>query len=117
MNTNEKVKQKSEHLEQVEFVSWFRKNYHPTHRVFAIPHGGLRSKGVAMSLKAEGATAGVPDLMIPSLGVFIEMKKEKGGKVSPEQMEWLDYLTSVGYYTKVCNGCEEAKQFVLSIIK
>ena len=110
------IKPKSEHLEQAMFVSWFRKNYMPTHRIFAIPNGGLRSKSQGMALKTEGVTKGVPDLMIPSLKVFIEMKKEKGGKVSVEQIDWLKYLANNGYIVKVCNGCEEAKEFILTIV-
>lgn len=110
------TKPKSEHLEQAMFVSWFRKNYMPTHRIFSIPNGGLRSKSQGMALKAEGATKGVPDLMIPSLKVFIEMKKEKGGSTSPEQEDWLEYLYKNGYAVAVCNGCEKAKEFILTII-
>lgn len=107
---------KSEHLEQSEFVSWFKKNYWPEHRIFAIPNGGHRSKSQAMALKCEGVCPGVPDLMIPSLKVFIEMKREKGGVLSKEQKEWIEYLNKNGYIVKVCNGCEEAKQFILSIL-
>lgn len=107
---------KSEHLEQAEFVSWFRKNYMPEHRIFAIPNGGLRAKSVAMALKAEGVTKGVPDLFIPSLKIFIEMKKEKGGDTSPEQEDWLEYLYKHGYTVAVCNGCQEAKDLILQIL-
>ena len=54
----------SEHLEQVCLVSWFRKTY-PSVRIFAIPNGGGRSMAQGASLKAEGVTAGLPDLQIP----------------------------------------------------
>ena len=107
---------KSEHLEQTEFVSWFRKNYHPKHRIFAIPNGGLRSGSQANALKCEGVCAGVPDLFIPSLFIFIEMKKSDGGTVSKEQMEWLNYLEDAGYTVRVCKGMEEAKAFILKIM-
>lgn len=105
----------SEHLEQALFVQWMKRN-HPEHRLFAIPNGGLRSKSQAMALKTEGVSPGVPDLMIPSLKLFIEMKKEKGGKVSDEQKDWLEYLNSCGYVAIVANGCEEAKKIVASIL-
>lgn len=106
---------KSEHLEQVEFVSWFKKNYMPEHRVFAIPNGGLRGKSQAMALKAEGVAPGVPDLFIPSMKIFIEMKREKGGKPSEEQIDWINYLNSNGYTAVICQGFEEAKAFISSI--
>lgn len=110
-----KPKMKSEHLEQVEFVQWMRRT-HPQHRVFAIPNGGLRHTAVAMQMKAEGVTAGVPDLMVPSLKAFIEMKRVKGSQISVEQSDWLTYLKSVGYHAKVCKGKDEAIEFIKEIV-
>jgi len=97
-----------EHREQVKFITWIETN-HPEHKVFAIPNGGKRNKIAAMKLKAEGVSAGVPDLFIPSLRLFIEMKKPEGGRVSPAQKEWLSYLSDNGYSAGVANGFEEAK--------
>ncbi len=108
-------KVKSEHLEQVEFVQWMRRN-HPEHRIFAIANGGYRSKSVGASLKAEGVTKGVPDLMIPSLRVFIEMKKTEGSTTSIEQKDWLIYLAECGYATAVCKGKDEAVAFIKEIL-
>lgn len=106
---------KSEHLEQVEFIQWMRRTI-PQHRVFAIGNGGLRNKVVAMNMKAEGVTAGVPDLMIPSLNCFIEMKRVKGGTISPEQLDWIIYLNNAGYHAKVCNGKDEAIDFIKYVL-
>lgn len=109
------MEQKSEHLEQAEFVQWMKRN-HPEHRLFAIPNGGMRSKAVAMNLKIEGVSKGVPDLFIPSLRLFIEMKKARGGIVSTEQKDWLLYLTECGYHATVCNGKDEAIKVVQLLI-
>lgn len=106
----------SEHLEQATLVSWFRKNYHPQHRIFSIPNGGSRSAMSGMAMKAEGLTKGVPDLFVPSLKLFIELKLVKGGKLSPEQVDWLDYLNSMGYTAVRCNGSEEAKIIILQLM-
>ena len=106
----------SEHLEQAKLVSWFRKTYHPTHRIFAIPNGGKRSVMAGMAAKVEGLTAGVPDLMIPSLKLFIELKKVKGGVLTNEQKDWMEYLNSVGYTAIRCNGFEDAKANILSFL-
>ena len=86
---------KSEHIIQCEFVSWMRKT-HPQVRIFAIPNGGKRGLATAARLKAEGATAGVPDLFIPALKIFIEMKTDVGS-LSGKQRDWIEYLSSVGY--------------------
>lgn len=106
----------SEHLEQATLVSWFRKAYHPEHRIFSIPNGGARSAMSGMAMKAEGLTKGVPDLFIPSLKLFIELKKVKSGMLSKEQIDWLDYLNTVGYTAVRCNGAEEAKLIILQLM-
>ena len=106
----------SEHLEQAMLVSWFRKNYHPEHRIFSIPNGGARSAMSGMAMKAEGLTKGVPDLFIPSIKLFIELKKVKGGKLSVEQKDWLYYLNSIGYIAIECKGFEDAKLAILQLM-
>jgi hypothetical protein len=108
-------KVKSEDMEQAEFVMWMRQ-IHPEHRIFAIPNGGWRSKATVMKLKATGVSPGVPDLFIPSLGLFIEMKRTKGGRVSTDQTDWLRYLRSIGYKAEVCYGKDEAINLVSKII-
>jgi hypothetical protein len=108
------IKKRSEHVEQREFVSWVRKN-HPKIKIFAIPNGGLRGIASAARLKAEGVSAGVPDLFIPSLKMFIEMKIA-GGKVSDSQCEWLDYLVGAGYTCCVCYGKEEAEAVFVNML-
>ena len=105
-----------EHQEQVKFVAWIEKNY-PEHRVFAIPNGGKRGKIQAVKLKQEGVRPGVPDLFIPSLKLFVEMKKPEGGRVSKEQKSWLSYLNSWGYYALVANGFEEAIEFFGKVLE
>ncbi len=104
----------SEHLEQREFVSWFRKN-HPGVRIFAIPNGGARSLATAARLKAEGATAGVPDLFIPAWNTWVEMKRLGGGTLSQRQKDWREYLTSIGHTVIVAHGQEDAKTQLSSL--
>jgi len=106
----------SEHVEQREFVSWFRKMYSPI-RIFAIPNGGHRSKVEAQKLKVEGVSAGVPDLFIPEWSLWIEMKRQKGGRVDKDQKDWHDYLRSIGNSVVICKGFEAAKKFVLDFEK
>lgn len=102
----------TEHQEQVNFVNWIEYN-HPKHKVFAIPNGEKRHMSVAKRLKAEGVKPGVPDLFIPSLFLFIEMKRIKGSSTSKEQKEWIRYLIDSGYKAVICKGCDEAKKAVI----
>lgn len=110
---NTKTACPSEHEEQVRLVHWFKKTY-PSVGIFAIPNGGHRNKVAAYKMKQEGQSRGVPDLFIPEWKIFIEMKRQKGGRLSPEQKEWKTYLDDVGYQVEACKGFEEAKQFILA---
>lgn len=101
----------TEHEEQRQFVQWFRKSW-PDVRIFAIPNGGARSAATAGRLKAEGVMSGVPDMFVPAWSLWIEMKRTKGGSVSAEQKDWLQYLEGIGHKTIVCRGCEDAKRQV-----
>ena len=103
----------TEHQEQKLFVKWFELQY-PKVKIFAIPNGGNRNVITATMLKAEGVRKGVPDLFIPEWLLWIEMKRVKGGKLSPEQSDWIDYLNGCGYTAVVANGFDEAKAVVLN---
>ena len=105
---------RTEHLEQAEFVMWMRQT-HKEARIFAIPNGGQRSRTTGAKLKAEGVSAGVPDLYIPFWRCWVEMKREKGGKLSPPQKEWIKYLESCGDTVIIGYGCEDAKNKITSL--
>lgn len=110
---------KSEHQEQVSFIHAAKKYFRNLGNdwcidlLFAIPNGGVRDARTASSLKMEGVRPGVPDLFFArpihgKAGLFIEMKKSKGGRVSPEQKTMMDVLTMAGYVCVVAKGCDEA---------
>lgn len=85
--------------------------------LFAVPNGGQRNVIVAARMKAEGVRAGVPDLFlaVPAFGyngLFIELKKPKGGRVSDSQTEFISELSEQGYRVTVCHGFIEAKQAI-----
>ena len=105
----------TEHQEQKNFVRWFELQY-PKIKLFAIPNGGNRNVVTATMLKAEGVRKGVPDIFIPELQLWLEFKRVKGGKVSPEQQEWINYLNGCGYTAVVVNGFNAAKDYILNNI-
>lgn len=96
--------QKTEHTEQVRFITWFRSTY-PGVLIFAVPNAGQRANG--FRYVAEGLVAGVPDLFIPAWRLWIEMKLP-GGRVSPAQKQIMANLSEVGYTCAVCYGFEDA---------
>lgn len=111
-----KVRLPTEHDEQTVVVAWARLwsvRYPSLARLFAIPNGAHKSHAQARKFQLEGLRSGVPDLFLPVAasghhGMFIEMKRRKGGVVSPEQMGWHVALREAGYHVAVCYGAEEA---------
>ena len=83
---------------------------HPDAVAFAIPNGGFRNKTVALKLKDEGATSGVPDIFAMHRGAafFLELKRPKGGVVSKSQREMMERLTAAGAHCAVAKGLDEA---------
>jgi hypothetical protein len=106
----------SEHLQQVRLVSWFRRQW-PGVRIFAIPNGGGRSASQGASLRAEGVTPGLPDLFCPAWLLWVEMKRETGGVVSPIQRDWIAYLQGIGHTVIIGRGFEDAKRQILDVKK
>jgi hypothetical protein len=105
-----KIKQviPKEHDEQVAFVTWFKYQF-PHVRIAAIPNGLRTSIRQAIKAKREGMSAGYPDLHIPAWNLYIEMKRQKGGVLSPEQKSWHQYLEDHCSSTViVAKGCEDA---------
>jgi|TARA_R110000787_G_scaffold208638_1_gene318567 hypothetical protein len=99
---------RTEHEEQRDLIQWFRRT-HIGVRIFAIPNGGQRSRTTGAKLKAEGVSAGVPDLYIPAWNLWIEMKRTKGGHLSPVQKDWVSYLQSIGDTVIIGNGFDDAQ--------
>jgi hypothetical protein len=102
----------TEAQEQVLFVAWLKKK---GHRASASANGGKRNLLEAMKLKRMGVSPGFPDVQVPFPcgpyhGFYVEMKRKKGGKVSKEQREWINYLKDTGHYAEVAKGFEEAKE-------
>lgn len=67
----------------------------------------------ALKLKREGVKSGVPDIHICMArkgyhGLYIEMKRTKGGVVAENQRFWIEALRREGYKAEVARGMDEA---------
>lgn len=114
-----------EHEEQVNLMQWWslqcRRFGVAEQCLFAIPNGGQRNIITAKRMKDEGVRSGIPDLFLAVPrgkfhGLFIEMKKPKGGVVSDNQKACMEILSTNGYYVAVCHGFIEAKTAITSYL-
>jgi len=82
---------------------------------FHVPNGSISKPQYRAKLTRMGLKKGVPDVIIldvppgkPWVGVAVEMKRQKGGKVSPEQDAWLRAMLKRGWCAIVARGAGEA---------
>lgn len=115
----------SEDVEQIQLFTWARWQackYPELELMYHIPNGGSRSKAEAGRFKAMGVKAGVPDIFLPCSrggyhGLYVEMKRVKGGRVSPEQREVIPRLQAQGYKVIVCRGMEAARDEIIKYLE
>src|SRR5690606_27339000 len=77
----------------------------PSFALFAVPNGGARDVITGSKLKAEGVRRGALDLVLAKptarfSGLFLEMKVGSN-KPTPEQDQFITYLTGAGYRASV----------------
>lgn len=97
----------------INYCSYMASKYKGLDLIYAIPNGGSRNQLEAVKLKRTGVKAGVPDLCLPVArngkhGLYIEMKRKEGGRLSDYQKQWIERLSEQGYETAVCKGADEA---------
>ena len=101
---NSRLPVPTEAQEQITLMNWaaLQSGKYPELKLlYHVPNGGSRNKAEAGRLRAEGVKAGVPDLCLPVPrggyhGLYIELKRQRGGRASDNQVEWLDALSKQG---------------------
>lgn len=105
---------RSESWEQRELIQYIKK--YPWGRyVFHICNESVGGYAWQVRNRQLGVRKGVPDLFLPipmngRHGLFVEMKREKGGSLSREQRMWINLLSKVGYQVEVCHGWKQAAE-------
>lgn len=104
--------------EQISFVEYCEMNgicVVSTQNGFKMPKTAFNYAAYSRTLKKMGLAKGFPDLIILEQNkskthevLFIEMKRQKGGVLQPEQKEWLERLDLKDYCVGVAKGCESA---------
>lgn len=100
----------TEFQEQTRYVKWLKAN---EILFFAIPNGGSKTVYQRMVHKAEGLIAGIPDILVAEPcgafhGLFVELKRTRGGVISGEQEIMMAKLKAKGYAVMVAYGCDDA---------
>lgn len=107
----------SESQEQQGLFQWWALAHRtfnlPEVALFAVPNGGHRQLATAARMKREGVRAGIPDvfLAVPAdhfHGLWLEIKRARGGRVSKTQKETMTLFERLGYQVAVCYGCRDA---------
>lgn len=105
--------------EQEKIFSWANKNK-SKYPELALLHSSLNgvklSPGAAVKAKKQGMVKGVPDIFLPitkvegefCAGLFIELKRISGSKISTEQKAFIECLRFQGFQCNVCYGADEA---------
>lgn len=63
-----------------------------------------------------------PDLCLPVSrgechGLYIELKREKSGRATPEQTAWMEALLAQGYAVSLCHGWEAAAEVLKTYLE
>ena len=114
----------TEASEQAALFQWaaYAEGRHPELKLLHhIPNGGSRDPREAHNLKRQGVKPGVPDICLPVPrgcfhGLYIELKRQRGGRLSDEQSGWLSALTRQGYMAVVCKGWQEARGIIMGYL-
>lgn len=110
-----------EHNIQARCVTWFRALFPNMKRIFlSFPNAGKRTAQTANYLRAEGMTAGAPDLILlkASKGfssLAIEMKT-RVGKQSEEQKAWQKEFEENGGKYVVCRSLAEFQDVIMNYL-
>lgn len=103
--------------EQMALMSWVALQPLLRDHVLSIPNEGVRSPRMGRKLKLMGLMAGAPDLFIalprsPYHGLFLELKRQAGSKVSPAQIAFAERMRKVGYKCALAYGWLEGKEAI-----
>lgn len=115
--------------ECIVFSDWLKVNNIPHAHIANESRSSSRNAMIrGAKLKRMGQSKGVWDyeVFVPIKGITgavdcyqqvkVEMKRQKGGTVSPEQKQWGKVYELAGIPCKVCKGAEEAIDFIKSFM-
>lgn len=111
--------------EQIALFRWaaYETGAHPElSMLYHIPNERRCTARQGARMNAEGRRKGVPDICLPVPkggyhGLYIELKRTKGGTVSDDQKGWIKALQRCGYRAEVCRGWEPAMKVIMDYLE
>lgn len=72
--------------------------------------------------EADCLKSGIPDLCLPvarggNHELYIELKRQCGGRISEEQVRWINGLLKQGYAAAICKGWQEAADVIIDYLR
>ena len=98
---------------QEAIVAYLRRSLPSHYRVISVPNGRFAADPRTIArLKREGLTPGAPDLLVlRNDGWFASLEvKASNGRLSPEQIDWSDWLASGGASQAIVRSLSEAEE-------
>lgn len=83
----------------------------------SIPNSAPKGHTAAAYFRAEGLRPGYPDLTLDVPvgqyhGLRLELKRQRGGRIEPDEAVWHEKLRARGYAVAVPCGCDAAKAII-----
>lgn len=107
--------EKEEQIAFVDYCQLHNIKVISTQNGFKMPKNAFNWAAYSKTLKRMGMSKGFPDLIVLARNqskthevLFIEMKRQKGGVIQPEQKEWIEALDNSNYCVGIARGCDSA---------
>lgn len=108
----------TEQQEGEALAAWLRTKGYPFSHIANETGSDPAARRRAVRMKRAGVSRGFPDYLVfpPGHNIAIELKRQKGGRATPEQREWLQVLARNGFKAAICHGRDDAVEFIEEII-
>ena len=104
----------------VEWCNWNKAKVPELNMLIKIPNEGKRTKWFGKKLKDEGMRSGIPDYFLAvgtekGQGLWLEFKSKRG-KLSKNQLFWINELMVYGYDVAIPESLDQAIKFTLTYL-
>lgn len=113
----------TEYQEQMAVFEWLKWCKMPgSDMAYATLNGVRLPIGLAVKMSKAGLKQGPLDINLDVgrggfFGLRVELKRTKGGRLSPEQEQWIARLKEENYQALVCKGAKQAIEAIVDYLR